>query len=186
MSFRNMGLKGKKIYYGWVIVAASSGIGFANAATAIGILTIFVTPMSQEFGWTRTELAGATSLGALLGAALAPISGRIVDKLGSRVLLTLGGLIVAVSCSYLAISQTLIGFYVAFTLARIADQGLIKIGTAPAVGKWFSKFRGRATGIIFFSESAGMTIMAPIVQLVIINYSWWPAWLMLGGGMLIV
>ena len=186
MSFRNMGLKGKKIYYGWVIVAASSGIGFANAATAIGILTIFVTPMSQEFGWTRTELAGATSLGALLGAALAPISGRIVDKLGSRVLLTLGGLIVAVSCSYLAISQTLIGFYVAFTLARIADQGLIKIGTAPAVGKWFSKFRGRATGIIFFSESAGMTIMAPIVQLVIINYSWRTAWLMLGGGMLIV
>ena len=181
-----MGLKGKKIYYGWVIVAASSGIGFANAATAIGILTIFVTPMSQEFGWTRTELAGATSLGALLGAALAPISGRIVDKLGSRVLLTLGGLIVAVSCSYLAISQTLIGFYVAFTLARIADQGLIKIGTAPAVGKWFSKFRGRATGIIFFSESAGMTIMAPIVQLVIINYSWRTAWLMLGGGMLIV
>ena len=181
-----MGLKGKKIYYGWVIVAASSGIGFANAATAIGILTIFVTPMSQEFGWTRTELAGATSLGALLGAALAPISGRIVDKLGSRVLLTLGGLIVAVSCSYLAISQTLIGFYVAFTLARIADQGLIKIGTAPAVGKWFSKFRGRATGIIFFSESAGMTIMAPIVQLVIINYSWRPAWLMLGGGMLIL
>ena len=181
-----MGLKGKKIYYGWVIVAASSGIGFANAATAIGILTIFVTPMSQEFGWTRTELAGATSLGALLGAALAPISGRIVDKLGSRVLLTLGGLIVAVSCSYLAISQTLIGFYVAFTLARIADQGLIKIGTAPAVGKWFSKFRGRATGIILFSESAGMTIMAPIVQLVIINYSWRTAWLMLGGGMLIV
>ena len=181
-----MGLKGKKIYYGWVIVAASSGIGFANAATAIGILTIFVTPMSQEFGWTRTELAGATSLGALLGAALAPISGRIVDKLGSRVLLTRGGLIVAVSCSYLAISQTLIGFYVAFTLARIADQGLIKIGTAPAVGKWFSKFRGRATGIIFFSESAGMTIMAPIVQLVIINYSWRTAWLMLGGGMLIV
>ena len=74
-----MGLRNKKIYYGWLIVAASSGIGFAYAATAIGILTIFVTPMSQEFGWTRTELAGATSLGALLGAALAPLSGRIVD-----------------------------------------------------------------------------------------------------------
>ena len=35
-----MGLRSKKIYYGWLIVAASSGIGFANAATAIGILTI--------------------------------------------------------------------------------------------------------------------------------------------------
>ena len=103
-----MGSSSKKIYYGWLIVAASSGIGFANAATAIGILTIFVTPMSQEFGWTRTQLAGATSLGAILGAALAPFSGRIVDRLGSRVLLTIGGLTVALSCSYLALSQTLI------------------------------------------------------------------------------
>ena len=180
-----MGSSSKKIYYGWLIVAASSGIGFANAATAIGILTIFVTPMSQEFGWTRTQLAGATSLGAILGAALAPFSGRIIDRLGSRVLLTIGGLTVALSCSYLALSQTLIGFYVAFTFARIADQGLIKIGTAPAVGKWFDKFRGRATGIIFFSESAGMTIMAPIVQLVIMNAGWRNAWLMLGGGMLV-
>ena len=86
-----MRLKPKKIYYGWLVVAASSGIGFANAATAIGILTIFVIPMSEEFGWNRTQIAGATSLGAILGASLAPFSGRLVDRRGSRALLTLGG-----------------------------------------------------------------------------------------------
>ena len=40
-----------RIYYGWWVTAAASGIEFANAATAIGILTIFVIPMSEEFGW---------------------------------------------------------------------------------------------------------------------------------------
>ncbi len=58
----------RRIYYGWWVVAAASGMSFANAATAISILTVFVVPMSQEFGWNRTEVAGATSLGAVLGA----------------------------------------------------------------------------------------------------------------------
>ena len=179
-----MGLKPKKIYYGWLVVAASSGIGFANAATAIGILTIFVIPMSEEFGWNRTQVAGATSLGAILGAALAPFSGRLVDRRGSRALLTLGGLTVVLACGYLALAQTLAGFYIAFTVARIADQGLIKIGISPTIGKWFSKYRGRATGIVFFSEHVGMTLMAPLVQLVISGAGWRSAWLLLGGGML--
>ena len=181
-----MGLKPLRIYYGWLVVAASSGIGFANAATAIGILTIFVLPMSEEFGWNRTQVAGATSLGAILGAALAPFSGRLVDRRGSRALLTLGGLTVVLACGYLALAQTLAGFYAAFTVARIADQGLIKIGTSPTIGKWFSRYRGRATGIVFFSEAAGMTLMAPLVQLVISTSGWRSAWLLLGGGMLLL
>ena len=184
--FGTIALKPIRIYYGWLVVAAASGIGFANAATAIGILTIFVIPMSQEFGWNRTQVAGATSLGAILGAALAPFSGRLVDRIGSRALLTLGGLTVVLACGYLALAQTLAGFYAAFTVARIADQGLIKIGTSPTIGKWFSRYRGRATGIAFFSEAAGLTLMAPLVQLVISAAGWRSAWLMLGGSMLVL
>ena len=122
-----------RIYYGWWVAAAASGIEFANAATAIGILTIFVIPMSEEFGWNRTQVAGATSLGAILGALVAPFAGRLVDKIGSRLLLATGGIIVTLACLYLALAQTLLGFYVAFTLARISDQGLIKIGAPPPI-----------------------------------------------------
>ena len=110
---------------------------FANAATAIGILTIFVNPFTEEFGWSRTEISAVTSLGAVMGASLAPFSGRLVDRIGSRWVLTLGGTLVVVACVYLASVQSLLGFYVGYTIARTADQGLIKIGAAPAVGKWF-------------------------------------------------
>jgi MFS transporter, OFA family, oxalate/formate antiporter len=170
----------RRFYYGWFVTGAASGIEFANAASAIGILTIFVNPMTQEFGWSRTEVAGATSLGAILGAALAPFSGRLVDKMGSRLLLAAGGVVVALACLYLSAAQTLLGFYVAFTFSRIADQGLIKIGASTTAGKWFQRYRGRATGLIFFAGSAGIIVLAPIVQLVISTWGWRTAWVMLG------
>jgi MFS family permease len=176
----------KRIYYGWLIVAASGGIEFANAASAIGILTIFVIPLTEEFGWSRTEISAVTSLGAILGASLAPFSGRLVDRIGSRWVLTLGGILVAVACVYLASVQTLLGFYVGFTIVRTADQGLIKIGAAPAVGKWFQRYRGRAIALVFFSGSAGIMVMAPVVQLAIGAWGWRPAWLLLAGVMAVL
>ena len=170
----------KRVYYGWYVVAAAGGIEFANAATAIAILTIFINPMTDEFGWTRTQLAGATSLGAVLGGALAPFTGRLVDRIGSRGPLVLGGVVVAIACLYLASVQTLLGFYVAFTIARTADQGLIKIGASPAAGKWFQRHRGRAIALVFFGGSAGIILLAPVVQLVIDAWGWRAAWRLLG------
>ena len=169
----------KRIYYGWLVVAASGGMEFANAATAIGILTIFVNPFTEEFGWSRTEVSAVTSVGAILGATLAPFSGRLVDRIGSRWVLTLGGTLVVVACVYLASVQTLLGFYVGYTIARTADQGLIKIGAAPSVGKWFQRYRGRAIALVFFSGSAGIMVMAPLVQLAIGAWGWRAAWLLL-------
>lgn len=175
-----------RIYYGWWVVAAASSVSFANAATAISILTVFVVPMSQEFGWNRTEVAGATSLGAVLGAGLAPFTGRAVDRFGARVTLVAGGLIVVAGCLYLATAQALAGFYVAFTTVRIADQGLIQVSAAVTAGKWFARYRGRATGLVMLGNAGGVIVMAPLVQVVISAWDWRAAWVMLSGVMLVV
>ncbi len=176
----------RRVYYGWWVVAAASGMSFANAATAISILTVFVVPMSQEFGWTRTEVAGATSLGAVLGAVLAPFTGRAVDRFGARVTLVAGGLIVVAGCLYLSLAQALAGFYAAFTAVRIADQGLIQVSASVTAGKWFARYRGRATGLVMLGNAGGVIVMAPLVQIVISSWDWRAAWVMLAGVMLVV
>ena len=173
----------RSLYYGWVVAGASGSIGFANAASAISILTIFVAPMSEEFGWGRTEIAGATTAGAILGAALAPFIGRLVDRFGSRLTLVVGGTIIGLGCVYLSVMQTLVGFYLAFTVSRIADQGGVKIGTSVAAGKWFERYRGRATGMVFLVETVGVIVLAPLTQLVIGQWGWRSAWLMLAAVM---
>jgi MFS family permease len=129
-------------------------------------------------------MAAATSLGALLGAALAPFTGLLVDRIGARLLLAAGGLVVALSCFYLATLHTLPGFYLGFTLARVADQGLIKPSASPTVGNWFRRYRGRAVGLVFFGGSAGIIVLAPAVQVVISQWGWRAAWVMLGALML--
>ena len=176
----------RRVYYGWWVVAAASGMSFANAATAISILTVFVVPMSQEFGWNRTEVAGATSLGAVLGAGLAPFTGRAIDRFGARVTLVAGGLIVVAGCLYLSVAQALAGFYVAFTAIRIADQGLIQVSASVTAGKWFVRYRGRETGLVMLGSSGGVIVMAPLVQLVISVWDWRAAWAMLAAVMLVV
>ena len=181
-----MKTRSRTLYYGWVVTAATGGMGFANAATAISILSIFVVPMSKEFGWGRAEIAGATTLGAILGASLAPFVGRLVDRFGSRIVLVVGGSIIGLACLYLSVMQTLIGFYLAFTTARVADQGGVKIGTSVTTGKWFQRYRGRATGLVFFVETLGVIALAPLTHLVISQWGWRPAWLMLAALMFLL
>ena len=176
----------RSLYYGWVVAGASGSIGFANAASAISILTIFVVPMSEEFGWGRTQIAGATTAGAILGAALAPFIGRLVDRFGSRLTLVISGTIIGLGCVYLSAMQTLLGFYLAFTVSRIADQGGVKIGTSVAAGKWFERYRGRATGLVFLVETVGVIVLAPLTQLVIGQWGWRSAWLMLAAVMFLL
>ena len=181
-----MKLLNRRIYYGWWVVGAAAGAQFGNAATAINILTIFILPMSSEFGWSRTGVAAATSLGAILGAVVAPFSGRLIDRIGSRVILTFGSFLVVCSCLGLASVGSLAGFYIAFTVARSAEQGLVQVGAAPVVAKWFLKYRGRAMALVFFASAAGMIITAPLVQLIISNFGWRLAWVMLAGNMFLV
>ena len=98
-----MRLLGGKIYYGWLALAAISGINFANSVTSIGMLTVFVLPMSDEFGWNRTQISGATSVGAILGAVAAPVMGRVSDRIGARAILSFGGLLIVVAMVYLSL-----------------------------------------------------------------------------------
>ena len=181
-----MKTRSRPLYYGWVVTAATGGIGFANAASAISILTIFVVPLSEEFGWGRAEIAGATTVGAILGASLAPFVGRLVDRFGSRVILVISGTVIGLACLYLSVMHTLVGFYLAFTASRIADQGGVKIGTSVTTGKWFQRYRGRATGLVFFAETAGIIALAPLIHLVISQWGWRPAWVTLAALMFVL
>ena len=175
-----------KPYYGWWVLSAVSGINFANAATSIGVLTVFLIPMTEEFGWSRTQISAATSLGAALGAVAAPFAGRLSDRLGARVLLSAAGVLIVVATLYLSVLGTLVGFYAAFGLARLADQGLVQSVSPPAVAKWFLRHRGRALAILFLATSAGGVVLPPLAQLVISVYSWRVAWAVLAAVMLFV
>ena len=76
-------------FYGWLIVAVvfvSMGIG-VNARTAFSLL---FPPILDEFGWERGVTAGAFSFGFLVSAVMSPLLGRMMDRVGPRVVMELG------------------------------------------------------------------------------------------------
>ena len=85
---------GSPIFYGYVIVAAA-WITFVAAFGVHYAFGIFLKPMLAEFGWGRGVTSGAYSLSWLLQGLSAVIMGRINDRYGPRLVLTICGVLLA-------------------------------------------------------------------------------------------
>ena len=72
-------------FYGWVVLACLCCAGFARQGGATATFSVFVEPLTREFGWSRTAISGAASLGGVLAALLSPLIGPLLDRHGSRV-----------------------------------------------------------------------------------------------------
>src|SRR4029077_14828738 len=66
------------VFYGWIVLGCLCCAGFARQGPAVATLSIFVEPLTREFGWSRTALSGAVSLGGGLGALSSPVFGPLL------------------------------------------------------------------------------------------------------------
>ena len=80
-------------YYGWVVVGASGSAVLARMAPSITTLTLFIFPLSEQFGWSRTLISGSVSAGALAALVLSPAIGWAIDRYGVRMVLVVSMLI---------------------------------------------------------------------------------------------
>jgi OFA family oxalate/formate antiporter-like MFS transporter len=166
-------------FYGWVIVGCAGCAAFARQGAAVATLSVFVTPMSDEFGWSRTEFSGAVSLGGLLAALSAPAVGVLADRRGSGVILTLAALVLG--CAALALSHTnsLIWFYIAFCIGRMTFASPFDIGISSAVAQWFVRLRGQAMSYINVVFSLSLAAMPVIAYSAMSEDGWRNGWFMI-------
>ena len=167
-------------YYGWVVVGASGTAVFARMAPAITTLTVFIYPMSQELGWSRTLIAGAVSAGALSSMALSPAIGWAIDRYGSRPVLVGGVLVVGASMTSLAWATIPATFYIAYAAGRVVFHTAAPIGAATVASRWFIRMRGRAIGVIFLCGAIGGVVFTMLAAVVIDNHGVAAAWISLG------
>ncbi|MQF70170.1 MFS transporter [SAR202 cluster bacterium AD-804-J14_MRT_500m] len=167
-------------FYGWAVLAAAGSSQFSRNAAASLTLAIFMFPMSQDLGWSRTLIAGAASVGGLASSAASPVVGWLVDRYGARVVLLVSVVVLGVSIISLAWTTSPLTFFIAYGTARVLFSSSIPIGGTVVVSRWFVKRRGRAIGFLFAAHSAGMTLF-PLVAFLIIRYrNWEDAWIVLG------
>jgi OFA family oxalate/formate antiporter-like MFS transporter len=173
-------------FYGWVVLACICLAGFARQGPAVAVLSVFVVPMTEAFGWTRTEIAGAVSLGGLLAAFLSPLLGPMVDRHGARLILCLAVLATGLSTMALSLTQSLLFFYLLFCFARMNWAGPFDLGLYSALNNWFIERRALATSIATLAQMSGLVAIPIIAQLAMHEDGWRAGWIAIGWTVLVV
>jgi len=142
---------------------------------------VFLSTLSEQFGWSRAQVSFGFSLVAMCGAFYSPFVGRAVDRFGPRPAQLAGAIGMAVGFLLLRNIQTLTQFYV--LMGAVVAFGSTALGPLPsntAVANWFVRLRGRALGISTAGISMGGVIFVPLTQWLIDRFGWRDAFALLG------
>ncbi|HIM06232.1 MAG TPA: MFS transporter, partial [Gammaproteobacteria bacterium] len=168
---------------GWAIVWASFfTTAFASGGSQYGF-GMFVEPLEQEFGWTRTQINLSLSIG-LISGLLSPIVGWGVDKYGSRTIMTVSLMIVGTSFFGRAGMTELWHWYALSAMLAIGFPGTF-LPVGKLVGTWFPATRGRMMGTAIAGNNVFGLVGVPLLSLVIQFQSWRLAYAIIGGGVMI-
>ena len=177
-------------FYGWVVLGCICLAGFARQGPAVAVLSIFVVPMTDAFGWSRTEMSGAVSLGGVLAAVISPMIGPFVDRRGARLVLCLAVAGIGIACMALSLTQSLLVFYLLFCFARMTWAGPFDLGLYGALNNWFVARRAIATSIATLAQMAGLVALPLIAQFAMGQVEgradWRAGWIAVGATALIV
>ena len=162
------------VFYGWWIVAAGGAIVLlANGTLWYGFSVLF-DPIMHEFGWTTMATAAAFSLRSEVSAFGAPVTGWLADRFGARRTMLLG--VYVTVWGFIAFSQmdSLLTFYLAFTIIAMASTATGNQVSMVAVSWWFIRKRSRA--LSFLTVGAGLSgFTVPLFAMLVNGAGWRPA-----------
>ena len=172
-------------YYGWVnlALAALAMVGTLPGRTqGLGLIT---EPLLADLRIGRVEFARVNFWATLVGALFCLGVGRLLDRLGSRVVLTavaaaLGAVVLLMSGARGAASLALL-----VTLTRGFGQSALSVVSITMVGQWFVRRISLAMAVYTVALSVGFMAAFPAVGALVVGYGWRAAWTAVGLALLL-
>ncbi len=168
------------IFYGWFVVATIFVVIMVTggARSSIGV---FVLPMSEEFGWSRSIISFAGAAGILIGGISQPFMGSLYDRIGGRKLILAGILVIGFSFTLLTATFHFLYFILIFSVVNAIAMSAGSMTTgAVIITKWFQRNRSTAISFAAAGASVGGMLLVPFTTYLIILTDWRVAWSVLG------
>lgn len=159
--------------------------GFTHSAETFPILGVFLKPITEEFGWTRSQFTGAMTIGTVLGSVIAVGIGPMLDRYGGRWLMTIGFIVLGFSFLLMGGMSTIWHFYVLQIAGRMFHMGIISVGMMVIVPQWFVLKRGKAVGVSGLGSRFGGTVWPLVTQALVTSVGWRFASLAVGSSALL-
>ncbi|HSF58718.1 MAG TPA: MFS transporter [Candidatus Binatia bacterium] len=173
-------------YYPWVVIA----IAFLTVGVAFGArnaFAVFLVAVIEEFHWSRGLASGALMLGSVMWTLAAPVIGMLLDRLGPRIVLSGGAIIMALGFAVSGMADTVTEFYLGMgVLMGVGFAALPMTSQATFLSNWFIRKRGMAIGTAASGIGLGILLVVPWTQWLITTYGWRTAFFVVGGVLAIV
>ena len=160
-----------KIFYGWKMVAAGSGMQFLQSGLLHQAFGAYLAVITEELGWSKTALSGAAALQPLEAAVLGPVLGWIMDRFGPQRMVRTGMVAFGAGFLLLSLIDSLAGFYAAFIVIALGSSlcGFFPLNVA--LIHWFEKKRARALSALSLGMALG-GVFVPVVAWFMQSYGW--------------
>jgi MFS family permease len=174
------------VYYGWtnVALAALAMVGTLPGRTqGLGLIT---EPLLADLRIDRVSFAAVNLWATLIGSLFCLPCGRLVDRLGSRAVLT--AVVAALAATVLGMTAAggVLWLGVAITLTRGLGQSALSVVSLTLVGKWFGRRLNVAMGIYALLVGVGFIAAFPSVGGAVVSFGWRTAWSGVGWALLLV
>ncbi len=164
----------------WIIV------GFCFLALAVSFsarssLSLVMTPIEKELGWSRDTVSNALSLAQIFMAIASPIVGNLVDRFGPRLLLSSG--LAIIGGGILLASGATAPWQLNLAYGVIAGVGFGTAAThvvSTIVSYNFVEHRGLAVGIATAGATGGQLVVIPVLGRTIEYVDWRTSYIGIG------
>ena len=163
----------RDINYGWVmvlVVFVLSGLAFGSMAS----ISVFLKPVSLEFGWSRGQTSFAYSIASFASAAFGVIWGQVADKYGTRWFGFTGAICMSLVLFALSSLDSIFQFYLLYFLFGAMGSALLFSPLYANVGFWFRENPGLALGLAASGGAIGQAFI-PHLSGILIESSGWKA-----------
>jgi len=168
-----------RFFYGYIIVIAGFFV-MAIIWGAVQSFGVFLKPMAAEFGWTRAMTSGAYSMCMFALGLFFIVTGRLNDKFGPRIVVTICGIFLGLA--YLLLSQinALWQLYMLYGVMVAIGPSSGFVPLTSTVARWFVKRRGLLTGLVASGHGAGGLVGPPVAVWLIASYGWRSSYFIIG------
>ena len=160
------------------LVLGGAFVTFAISAALMHSYAVFLLAFLEEFRWSRAETSLAYSISAFVSGASAPFVGALVDRLGPRRLVLLGGGVLALGLMGSAYVHALWQLIVLYgILMTVGANCLGLVVFVPMLSRRFVDNRGMAIAIVQSANGFARAVSAPVAQILISTIGWRHAYL---------
>ena len=170
-------------YYGWrVVLAACFGTMAGFGSLFVYTFSVFVKPLSAEFGWSREAISTGFAIAAVTLGLASPLLGRWIDRFGPRRIILVCMTVFGCGIASLALLRSgLWQLYVTCFVLGVVGNGAAHLAYSRSISTWFQQRLGTALAFVMVGAGLGAMILPVVTQAIISGAGWRAAYGSLGG-----